>query len=319
MNKGVEMDFRIINSLMRQTRYKTLQTAIRNISRTNHYLPTASENTFQPQSIKLRNSSIFHKPPTCRFFSTQHILRNEETPKLERPEGMGGSRKKPEQPSGTPVGWRNLVVAGGVIAILMGTYYYIKGKKDEIREKNRKGEIGKSKIGGTFDLVDQYGNPKKSEDYHGKWVLLYFGFTHCPDICPDEMEKMAEVYDMLKEAKRDSPEKKLLGDVVPLMITVDPERDGVQQMKEYCKEFHPELVGLTSTPEKIMQACKAFRVYFSAGPRDDDDDYIVDHTIIIYLLDPEGQFVDYYGQTKTAKQIVQSVKVQMGKYNMARQ
>ena len=129
------------------------------------------------------------------------------------------------------------------------------------------------------------------------------------------MEKMSEVYDKLKEAKTNS-KASYLGDVVPIMITVDPERDGVPQMKEYCKEFHPELIGLTGTPEKIMEACKAFRVYFSAGPRDDEDDYIVDHTIIIYLLDPEGQFVDYYGQTKTAEQIVTSVKLQMGKYNI---
>ncbi len=81
------------------------------------------------------------------------------------------------------------------------------------------------------------------------------------------------------------------------------------------KEFHPEMIGLTGTVEKVKEACKAFRVYFSAGPRDDEDDYIVDHTIIIYLIDPEGSFVDYYGQTKSADEVNTAVLLQMAKYD----
>ena len=103
-------------------------------------------------------------------------------------------------------------------------------------------------------------------------------------------------------------------EVVPLFISVDPSRDGVKEVKEYIKEFHPRMVGLTGSEEKTMEACKSFRVYYSAGPSDQDDDYIVDHTIIIYLIDPEGQFLDYYGQTKTADMISTSVLLQMTKY-----
>ncbi len=102
---------------------------------------------------------------------------------------------------------------------------------------------------------------------------------------------------------------------MPLFITVDPERDGVKEVAEYVREFHPDMIGLTGTVEKVKEACKAFRVYFSAGPRDDDDDYIVDHTIIIYLIDPEGGFVDYYGQTKDADQVTAAVMLQMAKYD----
>lgn len=213
-----------------------------------------------------------------------------------------------------PVSWVNLGVTGVVVLSMLGAYYYARSKKEAARDKTRRAEIGKAKIGGTFDLIDHTGKPRTSEDFLGKWILLYFGFTHCPDICPDEMEKMAKVYDTLKADRASSKKNSFIGEVVPLFITVDPDRDQVPQVAEYIKEFHPEMVGLTGTEEKIKQACKAYRVYYSAGPKDDDEDYIVDHTIIIYLIDPDGQFIDYYGQTKTADQVAASVKLQMAKY-----
>lgn len=212
-----------------------------------------------------------------------------------------------------PISWFNLGVSAILVGVLMGFYYYARGLKEDAMRQERKKAIGKAKIGGRFELTDHLGEPCKSEDFLGKWVFLYFGFTHCPDICPEEMEKIAEVVD---ELKLKAGEK--YGEVQPLYITVDPQRDGVKEVAEYVKEFHPKFIGLTGTEEQIKEACKAFRVYFSAGPKDTDEDYIVDHTIIVYLINPDMEFVDYYGQTKDKEQIVNSTMLHMARFQSER-
>ncbi|XP_072528630.1 protein SCO2 homolog, mitochondrial [Salminus brasiliensis] len=194
-----------------------------------------------------------------------------------------------------------LLFGGGII----GSWWYVHREKQQKLQMQRLEQLRKVAVGqGGFSLLDHTGQRRSKKDYKGKWVLMYFGFTHCPDICPDELEKMTSVVNLLdKEA--DLPR------VQPLFVTVDPERDDVAALAKYVKDFHPRLVGLTGTPEEVKEAGQAYRVYASAGPKDDDGDYIVDHTIIIYLINPDGLFLDYYNRMKNETQIAESIRNHM--------
>ncbi|XP_064459643.1 protein SCO1 homolog, mitochondrial-like [Ornithodoros turicata] len=210
-----------------------------------------------------------------------------------------------------PVTWKSLGYTCAVGGVILAWMMYVKREKRLAIEKERKRALGKASIGGRFELVDHNNQPKKSEDFFGKWLLIYFGFTHCPDICPDELEKLGKVIDTLGEQDKDFP-------IQPLFISIDPERDDVKAVAAYVKEFHPKILGLTGSIEQVQKASRSFRVYFSAGPRDEEEDYIVDHTVIMYLVDPDGDFVDYYGQNRTAKQIANAIHLQHIKYKKAK-
>ncbi len=137
-------------------------------------------------------------------------------------------------------------------------------------------------IGGPFSLTDHNGKPVTEAAFKGKLMLVYFGYTYCPDICPTALTEMSNAIEALgPQADR----------VAPVFVTVDPARDTPEHLKEYMSFFHPRFVGLTGTAEQVAAAAKAYRVYYAkAKGKEASDalDYMMDHTSIIYLIGPEG-------------------------------
>jgi protein SCO1/2 len=145
---------------------------------------------------------------------------------------------------------------------------------------------GEANIGGPFSLVDQTGATVTDADFRGKAMLIYFGYTYCPDICPASLQIMAAALDRLEPEER--------ARIQPILITVDPERDTVDQLAQYVQSpaFPDDLVGLTGTEDQIAEVAGAYRVaYRRAG---EGDDYLMDHTSIVYLMDSEGEFADVF-------------------------
>lgn len=161
------------------------------------------------------------------------------------------------------------------------------------------GATGEALIGGPFELVDQDGQAVTDQTFKGKLMLIYFGFTFCPDACPTALGIMSAALDKLDVA----------GDrVVPMLITVDPERDTARALKDYVSNFHPRMMGLTGTPDQVAQVAKAYRVYYKKAPGSAPDDYVMDHTLLIYLMDGEGKYVTHFGPQTTADQMADEIR-----------
>ncbi|WP_029354342.1 SCO family protein [Bosea sp. 117] len=136
-------------------------------------------------------------------------------------------------------------------------------------------------VGGPFQLVDQDGHAVTQDSFSGGPFLVFFGFTHCPDICPTTLFDMSQMLDALGPDARK---------VAGLFVTVDPERDTPEVMKSYISSFHPAIRGLTGSPEQVAAALKAYRVYARKVPTQGGD-YTMDHTAVVYLMGRDGAFI----------------------------
>ena len=165
---------------------------------------------------------------------------------------------------------------------------------------------GKPAIGGPWTLIDLDGKMVSNVTFQGKWLLLYFGFARCPDICPSEMLKLARVMDQLKESH---PE--LAANITPVFVSVDPARDSLKALKEYAKDFHPSFVFLTGSPVQVQQMAKKYRVYVSKADETEDGDYLVDHSIVVYFHDDKGELSDCFTQSMRPKDIEEKIVEKM--------
>jgi protein SCO1 len=158
---------------------------------------------------------------------------------------------------------------------------------------------GAALIGGPFSLVGGDGKPVTDRDFRGRYMLIFFGFTHCPDICPAELQVVAQALEQLGDKAKK---------VVPIFITLDPERDTPEAMANYVKSFGPNFVGLTGSPEAIAAAAKAYRVAYSkVENKESAGDYSVDHSALVYLMDPEGRYVTHFSYGLSADQMAEKL------------
>jgi len=192
-----------------------------------------------------------------------------------------------------------------VVALIgLGTWLTLADKSDQ--PVKLVASTGKALIGGPFTLVDQTGATVTDQSYRGKYLLIYFGYTFCPDVCPTELGLMSQALDALGDKAKQ---------IQPLFITIDPERDTPQVLADYLANFRPGFVGLTGSTEQIRAVAKAYRVYYAkapAGPGDEaptegSKDYLMNHLSLIFLMGPDGAYLKHFPPTETADSMARKI------------
>ncbi|KAJ7723461.1 SCO1 protein [Mycena maculata] len=227
--------------------------------------------------------------PCCRRTCLTYLER--------RPYSSGGAADRSAVGVFTPKSAAFFLVTG--VALL----FYFRHEKAKIIEQQKKDRAskayGRPLVGGPFSLTSHTGATYTEQDLLGKWSLVYFGFTNCPDICPAELDKMGLALDAAEHGKIFNP----------VFVSVDPARDSPSRIAVYLKDFHPAFTGLVGSYQAVKAMCKAYRVYFSTPPdAKPEDDYLVDHSIFVYLMDPKGQFVEAFGQVATIDDMLQKMR-----------
>lgn len=196
-----------------------------------------------------------------------------------------------------PAAKRGLLIFVVGVLLLGGALWFTYWRQSQLSIAEQLAPVA---IGGDFTLVDQNGVTRHAADFRGKLMLVYFGYTYCPDACPTALQDMSQAIDLLGEKG---------AEVRPIFITVDPDRDTPAQMKLYAENFHPRLVALTGTPEQINVAARAYRVYYQkekpSSPK--ADDYLMDHSGFIYLMGRDGRYVSHFSPGVTAEEMAKAI------------
>jgi protein SCO1/2 len=157
----------------------------------------------------------------------------------------------------------------------------------------------KSSIGGPFALTDGDGKTWTDKNFRGKLMVIYFGYAYCPDVCPTSLGAIGAALDQLGPAA---------DGVAPIYITIDPERDNGQALKEYAAAFHPRMIGLGGSGEAVTAAARAYRVYFKKTTSADGSPYLMDHSSIIYVMSRDGGFLTHFNHMATPEDIAAGLK-----------
>jgi cytochrome oxidase Cu insertion factor (SCO1/SenC/PrrC family) len=196
--------------------------------------------------------------------------------------------------------WVFLFVLVATVTAVAGALYFSESESERGRRLEATGtETGVPLIGGAFNLVDQDGVAVTENELLGQWSLIYFGYTYCPDVCPVTLTNMAAAIEALGTAGNR---------VVPMFMTVDPKRDTVESLKDYAQHFHPRTRFLTGSEEEIDRAMKVFRVYRNVRAEDGNENYLVDHTSIIYVMGPDGKFVSSFSHATSVPEMTDRLR-----------
>ncbi len=192
---------------------------------------------------------------------------------------------------------RPVLVLAAILLLLaagLGAYAWLRGPAGHMSGS------GVALVGGPFTLTDQDGRTVSEKSFAGKYMLVFFGYTYCPDICPTELQVMSAALDQIGP---------VADRIQPIFISIDPARDTPEVLKSYVGNFGPRLIGLTGTPEQIAAVAKAYRVYYArAGNTASATDYLMDHSSIIYLMGPDGRFLTHMAYTTDAAKLAAQLK-----------
>jgi len=191
-----------------------------------------------------------------------------------------------------------VIVAGFLIGALAGAAALIVTRAPTGPEV---ATTGTALIGGPFTLVGRDGKPVTDRAFRGKYMLIFFGFTHCPDICPAELQVMSAALDELGPKANE---------IIPIFITLDPERDTPPVVTGYVMNFSPRFVGLTGSPEQIAEAAKAYRVTYSKFQEEGakPDDYSIDHLALVFLMGKDGEYLTHFAYGTPAAKMAETLR-----------
>ena len=192
---------------------------------------------------------------------------------------------------------RNLGLAlTGLVTGALAAFLIFSAPPQSVTVSQAPAVSGKALVGGPFALIDTAGKHVTDKDFLGHPMLVFFGYTHCPDICPSGLQVMSAALDKLGDKGKN---------VTPVFITFDAERDTPETLGNYVKSFHPRLVGLTGSVEEIATAAKAYRVYYQKIPDEKSPkDYTYDHSAFIFVMGADGNFITHIPLTTDVDQVV---------------
>lgn len=194
---------------------------------------------------------------------------------------------------------KNILVFIALVIVSIGAGLYM-SPEFQNRDLPKEKSTGEALVGGSFKLTDHYGTIRTDKEFRGNFMLIFFGFTNCPTICPPGIMNMTEAMELLG-----SDGKK----VIPIFITVDPERDTPERMKEFLGNFYSTFIGLTGNKEDIKEVETAYKVYSSkVEAKDEPDGYIMDHSGFIYLMDESGKYVTHFSYNAEPKEMANKIR-----------